>query len=338
MQYNNYIYIHKSATVCDAHCDTVERIIKHKLDIGNRSKQGHIDLPRLFDGGIDVQVFACCVGGPGKPSGSYIKLAKKMINALHTQFKRHSDSIELALTLSDIQRINKKGSIAAIIAIEGGEAIEDNLSLIKEYYDLGVRIMTLTWKSTNWADASQQRAKHNGLTDFGKSVVQEMNKIGMIIDVSHSSDKTTLDVLNVSNDPIIASHSNAKAICNHPRNLSDDLINRISKSGGVININFYSLFLDQNYYNKVRKKQKADPPSINKVIEHIEYIIKTGSIDAVGLGSDFDGMNIPPKGLEDVSKVPEITRLLMEKGYIEEELYKILGGNFLRVFGQVCGI
>lgn len=338
MQYNGYLYIHKSATVCDAHCDTVERIIKHRFDIGNRAKQGHIDLPRLFDGGIDVQVFACCVGGPGKPAGSYVKLTKKMIDALHNQFNKHSNSIEIALTLSDIQKINQKGSIAAIIAIEGGQAIENDLNHIKEYYDLGVRIMTLTWKSTDWADASQQRMRHNGLTEFGKSVVREMNKIGMIIDVSHSSEKTTLDVLNVSNDPVIASHSCTKAICSHPRNLNDDLIKRISKLGGVVCINFYSLFLDQNYYDRVRKRLKAELPSVNKVIEHIEHIIKTGSIDNVGLGSDFDGMNLPPKGLEDVSKVPEITRLLMENGYLEEEIYKIMGGNFLRIFGQICGV
>lgn len=338
MQYNNYLYLHKSATVCDAHCDTIEKIIKHKFDIGNRSKQGHIDLPRLFEGGIDVQVFACCVGGPGKPAGSYIKLTKKMIDTLHKQFNKHSDSIGLALTLSDIHKINQKGRIAGIIAIEGGEAIENNLSLIKEYYDLGVRIMSITWKNTSWADASQQKARHNGLTEFGKDVVREMNRIGMIVDVSHSSDKTTLDVLNVSKDPIIASHSNARAICNHPRNLSDSLIKLISKFGGVICINFYSLFLDQNYYDSFKKKLKAEIPSVYKVIQHIEYVIKVGSIDAVGFGSDFDGMDFPPKGLEDVSKVPEITKLLMEKGYIEEELYKILGGNFLRVFGQVCGV
>jgi len=285
-----------------------------------------------MEGGVDVQVFACFVGRPGKPAGYYSKTAMKMIDALFSQFDKHSDLIEVALTLRDIQRINQNGKIAAIIGIESGQAIEDKIDLLKAFYDLGVRIMTITWKSNNWADASQQKAIHNGLTEFGRSVIREMNRLGMMIDVSHASDKTTLDVLDISSDPVIASHSCARAICNHPRNLSDSLIKGISKLGGAICVNFYSLFLDKGF------RAKSVSVSFEKIIDHICHIIKIGGIDSVGLGSDFDGMNFPPKGLEDVSKMPKITESLLKKGYLEEEISKIMGGNFLRVFGQVCGI
>jgi membrane dipeptidase len=244
----------------------------------------------------------------------------------------------LALKLSDIHRINQSGKISAILAIESGQAIENNLNYLRSFYNLGVRIMTLTWKNTDWADASQDKMKHNGLTGFGKSVIKEMNKLGMIIDVSHSADKTVMDVLKASSDPIIASHSCAKAISDHPRNLSDKLIKDIAGSGGVLCVNFYSIHLDKRFRIEHNKKRNPDPPLFTKVIDHIEHIIKVGGIDAVGLGSDFDGKIIPPKGLEDASKIPKITEALLSRGYLEEEIVKIMGGNCLRVFGQVCGI
>jgi membrane dipeptidase len=329
--------IHKEIVVCDAHCDTVDRLIKG-ADLGTKSPKGQVDIPRLIEGSVKLQVFASCIDKSGKSPEFYSQFAKKKLNTLHQQFNKHSKSIELALKLSDVHKINQKGKISAMLAIESGQAIENDIGKLHAFYNQGVRIMTLTWKSTDWADASQEKMKHNGLTVFGKSVVKEMNKLGMIVDISHSADKTVVDVLKTSNDPVIASHSCAKAICDHPRNLSDKLIKDIANSGGVICVNFYALHLDQKFKNAYDKKENPEPPSFTKVIDHIEHVIKIGGIDAVGLGSDFDGRIIPPKGLEDASKMPKITESLLARGYLEEEIVKIMGGNFLRVFGQVCGV
>lgn len=337
-QKNQHYEIHKAIIVCDAHCDTVDRLIKDKAELGIRSKNGHVDIPRLIEGGVDVQVFASYVGGPKKPKGHYFNIAKRKINVLRTQFAKNSKSISLALKLSDIQKANKENKISAILAIEGGQSIENDINNLHIFYDLGVRVMTLTWKSTDWADASQQPMRHNGLTDFGKKVVQEMNKLKMIIDVSHSADKTVLDVLKTSSDPIIASHSCAKALCDHPRNLNDKLIKDIAKVGGVICVNFYPLFLDQKFKTDTERKLKSTLPSFMKVIDHIDHIVQVGGIDCVGIGSDFDGIDVVPNGLEDVTKMPKITSALLERGYLQEEVSQIMGGNFLRVFGQVCGM
>ncbi|MGB9596064.1 MAG: dipeptidase [Candidatus Poribacteria bacterium] len=336
-QKNLHYDIHKAIIVCDAHCDTVDRLIKDKTDLGIRSKNGHIDIPRLIEGGVDVQVFASYVGGPKKPKGYYFNLAKRKINILRTQFAKNSKSISLALKISDIQKARDK-KISAILAVEGGQSIENDINNLRIFYDLGVRIMTLTWKSTDWADASQQPIRHNGLTDLGKTVVKEMNKLKMIIDVSHSADKTVLDVLKVSNDPIIASHSCAKALCDHPRNLNDKLIKDIANAGGVICVNFYPLFLDQKFKTDTEKNLKPKLPSYMKIIDHIDHIVQIGGINCVGLGSDFDGIDSVPNGLEDVTKMPRITSALLERGYLQEEVSQIMGGNFLRIFGQVCGI
>ena len=192
--------------------------------------------------------------------------------------------------------------------------------------------MTIVWGSTNWADASREPEKFNGLTDFGKSVIKEMNQLGMIVDVSHSSDKTTWDVLEISTEPIIASHSSAQAICGHPRNLNDDLIKAISEAGGVICVNFCPEFLDEEFW----KGTRTEPPTLDKVMEHIEHIAKIGGIESVGIGSDYDGMGPAPQDLEDVSKLPNITKELVKRGYKEDDIAKIMGGNFLRVFEKVC--
>ncbi|HGJ65883.1 TPA: membrane dipeptidase [bacterium] len=322
---------HKSLIVCDTHCDTAMRMVEG-FDITNRSDSGHVDIPRLIEGGLDVQVFACWIGKPGEPKGHYSTLAKKMINAIYTQFGKNYNFIEPVLKFSDIEKSNKNGKIAGIIAIEGGQAIEDDLYMLDVFYGLGVRLMTIVWGSTNWADASREPEKFNGLTDFGKSVIKEMNRLGMIVDVSHSSDKTTWDVLEISTEPIIASHSSAQAICGHPRNVNDDLIKAISQSGGAIFINFCPEFLDEDFW----KGTKKEAPLIDKVIEHIDHIANVGGIESVGIGSDYDGMGPAPIGLEDVSKFPNITKKLTEKGYKEDEITKVMGGNFLRVFEKVC--
>lgn len=322
---------HKSLTVCDTHCDTAMRMIEG-FDITSKSDTGHVDIPRLIEGGVDVQVFACWIGKPGEIKGYYSALAGKMINAIFTQFGKNFNAIEPILKYSDIQKANQAGKIAGIIGIEGGQAIEDNLYMLDVFYGLGVRIMTIVWGSTNWADASREPEKFNGLTDFGKDVIKEMNRLGMIVDVSHSSDKTTWDVLDISTEPIIASHSSAQAVCGHPRNVNDDLIKAISKAGGVICINFCPEFLDEDYW----KGSRTEPPTLEKVVEHIEHIADVGGIDCVGIGSDYDGMGPAPKDLENVSKLSNITKKLLEKGYKNDEVAKVMGGNFLRVFEKVC--
>ena len=351
-------------TVCDTHCDTVERILDHGFDLGKRSDQGHIDIPRLIEGRVDAQIFACCVGRSGWPAGDYVKRTLRMIDALHLQLERHSDAISLALTENEVREAKRNGKIAVIIAVEGGHAIEDDLALLRSFYRLGARTMTLTWDSTNWADASWDAARHDGLTDFGKDVVTEMNRLGMVIDVSHAADKTVWDTLETSREPIIASHSCAKAICDHIRNISDDLIRAIASAGGIVCVNFYSVFLDQEFkrqseeirrlHTQLRQKYADDekrltdeveklqkfqptPPPLSKLVDHVDHIVSVGGADSVGIGSDFDGMNPPPKGLEDVSKMPRLTQALLERGYTVEETAKIMGGNFLRVFGYVCG-
>ncbi len=324
--------LYKSLVICDAHCDTAERIINEGFNIGERSNTGHVDIPRLVEGNVSVQVFACWIGKPGERHGYYSARAKQMINGLYTQFGKNFNTLHPVLRSEDIQYAIQNEKISAVIGIEGGQAIEDSLFLLDVFYGLGIRIMTIVWGSTNWADASCEQAKHNGLTSFGKSVIKEMNSLGIIVDVSHSSDKTTWDVLDVSSDPIIASHSSAKAICGHPRNVNDDLIKAISKAGGVICVNFCPEFIDEAYW----KGKRTDPPTIDKVIEHIDHIVNIGGIDCVGIGSDYDGMSPAPIGLEDVSKLPNIVVKLSERGYNYDDIAKIMGGNFLRVFNRVC--
>ncbi|MFC1714352.1 dipeptidase [Candidatus Poribacteria bacterium] len=230
--------IHREITVCDTHCDTVERVLSG-VDLGVRSDKGHIDIPRLIEGGVDAQVFACWSGKSGEPEGHYVKRVLKMIDALYLQLDKHSDAMSLALTVEGVQKAKQSGKVAAIIAIEGGSAIENDLALLRDFHRLGVRAMTLTWNSTDWADACWDEPEHDGLTDFGKDVVREMNRLGMMVDVSHSADKTAWDVLETSSAPIMASHSCAGAICDHARNVNDDLIKAIAGAGGVICVNFF---------------------------------------------------------------------------------------------------
>lgn len=322
----------KKISISDAHCDTAMRMINEGFKINKRSDTGHVDIPRLMEGGVTVQVFACWIGKPGEFEGHYSSLAKQMINALYTQFAENYNLIELVTNAEGLHKAEKAGKIAGIIGIEGGQAIEDNLYMLDVLYGLGVRLMTIVWGSTNWADASREPQKHNGLTCFGKDVIKEMNRLGMIVDVSHSSDKTTYDVLDISIHPIIASHSSSYAICPHPRNVNDDLIKAISNNGGVICVNFCPEFLDEGYWKGSKNKQ----PSIDKVIEHIEHIIDIGGIDCVGIGSDYDGIGSAPEGLEDVSKLPNLINKLMERGYSETEISKIMHDNFVRVFNQIC--
>jgi membrane dipeptidase len=286
----------------------------------------------------------------------------------HDIIARYPNDFVFATTADDIERIHKQGKIAALMGIEGGHAIEDSLRLLRDYYALGIRYMTLTHTNTNnWADSSGDMDKkgvehHNGLTDFGKQVVREMNRLGMIVDISHVADKTFWDALQESSAPIFASHSSCRALANAPRNMTDEMIIALAKKGGVVQVNFYCEFLSQKaadagkvfsaaagstmtgsvppsaaeeraYMEKYRKN--VPPATLADVVAHIDHIVKLAGVNAVGIGSDFDGIPCAPEGLEDVAKFPNLTRALLEKGYSAEDIRKMYGGNTLRVMRAV---
>jgi membrane dipeptidase len=291
-----------------------------------------------------------------------------MIDSVYRAVERHPRDLMFATSVADIRRAKRTNKIAALMGIEGGHAIEDSLPTLREFYRLGVRYLTLTWNNTNnWADAGRGEKKHGGLSDYGREVVREMNRLGMLVDVSHVSDETMSDALDVSKAPIIASHSSARALSNVPRNISDDLLKRIAKNGGVVQVNFYSVFVDektvapqsaerdkrlQAQQDAINQKYKDDPERlaeesdkleaanplpplpISKLIDHIDYIVKVAGIDHVGIGADFDGANDMPEGARDVSMLPNITYELLKRGYSERDIRKILGENFLRVFAE----
>jgi membrane dipeptidase len=278
----------------------------------------------------------------------------------HDIVERYPNDFVLATTADDIERIHQQGKIAALMGIEGGHAIEDSLRLLRDYHALGIRYMTLTHANTNdWADSSGDFDKagiqhHNGLTDFGKQVVREMNRLGMMLDISHVADKTFWDALNVSAAPMIASHSSCRALCDVPRNMTDEMIAALAKKGGVIQINFNCGFLSSKSAEAAKSVQpstlpgargedatieeyrkKVPPATLADVVAHIDHAVKIGGINAVGIGSDFDGVFCTPTGLEDVSKFPNLTRALLEKGYSADDIRKIYGGNTLRVMRAV---
>jgi membrane dipeptidase len=291
-----------------------------------------------------------------------------MIDSVYRAQERHPNDFVMAFSAADIREAKRRGKIAALLGIEGGHAIENSLATLREFYRLGVRYMTLTWNNTNdWADAGRGQHIHHGLTDFGREVVREMNRLGMLVDVAHVSDETMSDALDVSKVPIIASHSSARALNDVPRNIPDDLLKRIAKNGGVVMVNFYQVFIDPNVAeaNRARSAQlKAqedeieqrfhdDPERIAEeedrleaqhplpatplsvLIDHIDHIVRVAGIDHVGLGADFDGAVDMPEGARDVSELPNITYELLRRGYSERDVRKILGENFLRVFSEV---
>lgn len=360
--------IHKKAIVIDTHSDTTQDMLDEKFDMGNRLSEGHMDIPRMKEGGLDAEFFSIWVDPVKYGPGTAIKRSLDLMDAVYQQVRKHPESMQMAYSANDIRRLKEKGKIAALMGVEGGHAIEDDLRVLRIFHKLGVRYMTLTHtKANNWADSSTDDPKHNGLTELGRQVVREMNRLGMMIDISHVSDKTFYDTLQVTRAPVIASHSSCRALCNHPRNMSDDMIKALAKNGGVIQINFYSAFISQPYreasakwskeheseMSALREKYKDDfaslskerikwlekanlpRPGLDQLIAHIDHVVKLVGPDHVGLGSDFDGVDSLPVGMEDCSKLPAITRALLQKGYKEKDIEKILGGNLLRVFDKV---
>jgi membrane dipeptidase len=330
--------VHHAAILIDTHNDVTSDTVKG-VRIGKRRAAGHTDVPRLRLGGVDAQFFAAYVAASYARAGQAAARARAMIETVRRDIvAANPNDFELALSAAAIEETVRKGKIAALIGVEGGHAIEDSLDKLREFYSLGARYMTLTHSNTNnWADSSGDRPRHNGLTDFGKQVVREMNRLGMIVDVSHVSDKTFWDALAVSRAPVFASHSSCRAISNVPRNMSDDMIRAMAQKGGVIQINFGCDFLSQRYARELKRnpKRKPAPATLDDVVAHIDHAVQVGGIGAVGLGSDFDGISCAPTGLADVSQFPNLTRALMAKGYRPEQIDRIYGANTLRLMRAV---
>ena len=365
--------VHQRAIVVDTHADTTQRLIfDPKFDLGVRHGDGNLDIPRMKEGGLDAVFFSIWV--PSDVTGlPAVKRALDQIDAVREAVRTHPDALVLATTVADVRRAAAERKIAALMGIEGGHMIDDNLRLLRNYAALGVRYMTLThFKNNNFADSSTDKPAHNGLNAFGKEVVREMNRLGMMIDISHVADKTFFDVLALTTTPVLASHSSCRTIANHPRNMSDDMLRALAKNGGVIMINYHAAFLSEEF-RVASEKQRGDVVSAlsamskkcggdeacstlegerldheamakgvlprvswERIVEHIDHAVKVAGVDHVGLGSDFDGATMP-LGMEDVSKLPRITDALLRKGYSPPDVEKILGGNMLRVMEAAEG-
>jgi membrane dipeptidase len=327
------LQLHNDAFFVDAHTDAVLDVLGRdirrtgkKRFLGERSTEGHVDFPRLAEGGVDLEFFALWIEPEFKLERS-TKRALELFDALVSQIQENKQRIELVLSFADIERIHSQGKICALASVEGGEAIEGSLPVLRMFHRLGIRAMGLTWNERNQlADGAGESRTQGGLTNIGVETVREMNRLGMVVDVSHLSEAGFRDVLEVSTKPVIASHSNCRALTSHRRNLTDDQIRGLAQNGGVMGIVFAEDFLTSD--------PAKEPASINNVIDHLEYAVKIGGVDHVGIGSDFDGIEKAPKGLEDSSKFPNITIELVKRGYREEEIFKILGGNFLRVLKE----
>ena len=365
--------LHFSSVVLDTHDDTTQRLLFSKtFDLGKRNPDGHVDIPRMREGGMNAIFFSIWVDGRtlGPPA---VQKALDQIDAVHESVKKYSKELVFCRTAAEVREAHKNGKIAALIGVEGGHMIGNDVRMVRVFGDLGVRYMTLShFYNDEWADSSTDKPVHNGLTDYGKEIVREMNRQGIMVDISHVSDKTFYDALEVSKAPLIASHSLCRALCNHPRDMSDEMITALAAKGGVIQINYERSFIDQGYKDafdkyaggvvapkyeeEIRKKcgddldcssretqkvmtaliaeGKLPHVSWEKIIDHIDHVAKLAGPDHVGLGSDFDGADMPD-GLEDCSKLPKITEALLRKGYSENDIRKILGGNTLRVMEQV---
>jgi len=370
--------IHASSIVVDTHLDAPDQLSTKWADVATRGATDHFDIPRARQGGLTAPFFAIYVAASFADHGA-ARRALELIDITHRVVDGHRQDMTLATTPAEIRAAKQDGKIAVLMGIEGGHAIEDSLGVLREMYRAGVRYMTLTHVNTNhWADSSgpfyepdfdpKKSAVHNGLSDFGKNVVKEMNRIGMIVDISHVSDATIRDVLAVSRAPVMASHSSCRALSSIPRNLTDEQIKAIAAKGGVVMINVGSAFLDQKVYDqfvatlakvkpeyiklkaqyandpaKLRAEmmalgKKAGPPpraQWTKVVDHIERVMKVGGEDAVGIGDDFDGIEDPPIGFEDVSMYPKLTEELLRRGHSEAQVKKVLGENFLAFFARV---
>jgi membrane dipeptidase len=361
--------VHQRAIVVDTHDDTTQRLIFDKaFDIGARHADGSIDIPRMRDGGLDAIFFSIWVTGD-VTGPTAVRRALQQIDAVREAVRTHPRDLVLATTAADVRRAAASGKIAALMGVEGGHMLDEDLGVLRNFAALGVRYLTLTHSlNTTWADSSGDTPVHNGLTAFGRDVVRELNRLGVMVDLSHVADKTFFDALEVTRAPVLLSHSSMRAISKHARNVTDDMLRALAKNGGVVMINYNAAFLSEEYrvatstpdwrarFEAINKACAEDQacailggqraaheamragqlPHVGweKIVEHIEHAVKMAGVDHVGLGSDFDGA-VMPLGLEDASMLPTITNALLAKGYSEGDVQKILGGNVLRVMEQV---
>jgi len=358
----------QKAVTVDTHADTPTEYMDKPFDLGAWNTRGHFDYPRMKAGGLDAEFFAAYVPAKYAKLGGAAAFCMKIMETIHEMVDNYPQWVRFAQSTSDIRRIVAGGHRAILIGIEGGHAIEDSLELLRGFYRFGARYMTLTHTNTNnWADASTDEAKHNGLTPFGKQVVLEMNRLGMMIDISHVSDKTFYDAIETSKAPVIASHSSARVFSDHPRDMTDDMFRALAKNHGVVQVNFYPVFLSGEVLKASRERDERLKPAIAElklkdptegpvyqeglkkltqenplpkvpytvIVDHIDHIVKVAGIDSVGIGSDFDGIPDTPKGMEDVSHLPAIREELKRRGYSEADIRKIMGENLMRVFAEV---
>jgi membrane dipeptidase len=368
--------VHNSAIVVDTHADTPQRFVDEHWDFTDPLNGGMLNYDSAKKGNLDAQFFSIWVDPGQYPANASARRTLELIDGTLEQVRKHPDKLALCTTTDQILATHKQGKFCVMMGIEGGHSIENSLGLLRDYYRLGVRYMTLTWSNTNdWADSSGDIddptvTHHNGLTPFGKDVVREMNRLGMMVDISHVSDKTFWDVIETSKAPVIASHSSSRALTNAPRNMTDDMIRAVSKNGGVVMVNFFPAFIDEQWRQawaaQAPERKKAQDAleaeykakglpvpytasdkidrefaarigraPFNSLIDHFDHIIKVAGIDHVGIGTDFDGIPVPPAGIDSAADFPKITAALMARGYSAEDVKKVLGGNILRVFREV---
>ncbi|MAE94986.1 MAG: membrane dipeptidase [Deltaproteobacteria bacterium] len=363
--------LHHDAIVVDTHSDTTPRFQDPTWDFTERHDTGHQDLPRMREGGLDVQFWSIYMGKT-EGKGAAIREAIERIDAVHELVRAHPGDLGLARSAAEVRALVAEGRVACLMGVEGGHIIEDSLAALRSYYELGVRYMTLTHSfHTGWADSSGTNLPpeplHHGLTAFGEDVVREMNRLGMMVDVSHVSDQTFWDVIRVTRAPVIASHSSVRAVADHPRNMSDEMLRALAEGGGVVMINFYSGYIDTELVEPIRalfgrlapriaalRDQHADDPrararafrdlfaaeqiprtSLDVLLDHFDHAIRVAGPDHVGVGADWDGVASMPQDMGDVSELPNLTRGLLARGHSPETVRKVLGENLLRVMAEV---
>jgi membrane dipeptidase len=360
------------AVIVDLHDDTTQMILDEGYNLAEKHSFGQVDIPRMRAGHVSGVFLSIWVDTDRYTPTESVRRALEQIDAVRRETARHPADLELATTADEILAAHKRGHIAILMGVEGGQAIDSDLAILRTFFALGARYMTLTHTNhTPWADTSSKPPEHNGLTDFGKQVVREMNRLGMMVDISHVSDKTFYDALETSSAPIIASHSSCRALASAPRNMTDDMLRSLAAKGGVVHINYYEAFLDSDFQKReaalktesaqvdaiddatpkfgdrsrngpavrrinAARVEKLGRVPLSKLLDHFEHAVKVAGIDHVGLGSDFDGVDdMLPEGMDDISKMPNLVRGLMERGFSDDDILKILGGNTLRVMRAV---
>jgi len=368
--------VHNSSIVIDTHADTPQRFVDEHWNFTDPLNGGMLNYESAKKGNLDAQFFSIWVDPSQYPAHSSARRTLDLIDGTLEQVRRAPDKLALCTTADQIIAAHKQGKFAVLMGIEGGHSIENSLGLLRDYYRLGVRYMTLTWSNTNdWADSSgdiddPSIQHHNGLTPFGKQVVAEMNRLGMLVDISHVADKTFWDVIETTKAPVIASHSSARAITQAPRNMTDDMLRAVAKNNGVVMVNFFPAFIDEQWraaWNASKPEREKEQDALEaqykakglpvpfeasdkidreyaarigrapfkSLIDHFDHVIKVAGIDHVGIGTDFDGIPQPPEGIDSAADLPKVTAALMARGYTADDMHKLLGENLLRVFRDV---